>query len=58
MEGKRADLAAAAGKEIFVLSGATGLGVPEILRRLKAEIASRTSDGDAGEAATAEVYEP
>jgi len=55
MEGKRAELAAAAGKEVFALSGATGLGVPEILRRLKAEIASRTSDGDAGEAATAEA---
>ncbi len=58
MEGKRAELAAAAGKEVFALSGATGLGVPEILRRLKAEIAARRREddaGDAGEAATAEA---
>jgi len=58
MEAKRAELAAAAGKEVFALSGVTGLGVPEILRRLKAEIAARPREddaADASEAATAEV---
>jgi len=55
IEAKRAELAAAAGKEVFVLSGASGLGVPEVLRRLRAEIAAKPT---ADEAAPAEAFEP
>jgi len=58
IEEKRAELTAAAGKEVFALSGATGLGVPEILRRLRGEIAARRGTSDAGETAAAEVFEP
>ncbi len=53
---KRSALAAAAGREVFVLSGATGLGVREVLRRLKEEIAARR--GGAAEPAPAEAVEP
>ena len=55
IEDKRAELAAAAGKEVFVLSGATGLGVPEVLRRLRAEVAATSGAEDA---APAEAFEP
>ena len=55
IEDKRAELAAAAGKEVFVLSGTAGLGVPEILRRLRAEIAARPGDGGTSEAEPAEA---
>jgi len=58
IEDKSAELAAAAGREVFVLSGASGLGVAEVLRRLRAEIAARRSESDGGGAATAEVCEP
>jgi len=53
---KRSALAAAAGREVFVLSGATGLGVREVLRRLREEIAARR--GSAAEPAPAEAVEP
>jgi len=56
VEDKRAALAAAAGREVFVLSGATGLGVAEVLRRLRDEIAARR--GDRTDAAPAEAFEP
>ena len=60
VEEKRAALAAAAGKEVFTLSGATGQGVPEALRRLRSEIASsRAETARVSEAAeVTEVYEP
>ena len=60
VEEKRAALAAAAGKEVFTLSGATGQGVPEGLRRLRSEIASsRAETASVSEAAeVTEVYEP
>jgi GTP-binding protein len=60
VEEKRAALAAAAGKEVFTLSGATGQGVPEVLRRLRSEIASsRAETASVSEAAeVTEVYEP
>jgi GTP-binding protein len=60
VEEKHAALAAAAGKEVFTLSGATGQGVPEVLRRLRSEIASsRAETASVSEAAeVTEVYEP
>jgi GTP-binding protein len=60
VEEKRAALAAAAEKEVFTLSGATGQGVPEVLRRLRSEIASsRAETASVSEAAeVTEVYEP
>ncbi len=58
IEDKRAELAAAAGCEVVLLSGATGLGVAEVLRRLRSEIAARRGESGTGEAATAEVSEP
>ncbi|MDX1576618.1 MAG: GTPase ObgE [Kiloniellales bacterium] len=54
VEEKRAALAAAAGKEVFALSGATGFGVAEVLRRLRSEIASSR----AGAAMETEAFEP
>jgi GTP-binding protein len=41
IEEKRAALAAAAGREVLILSGATGLGLDEVLRDLRSEIAAR-----------------
>ncbi len=60
VEEKRAALAAGAEKEVFTLSGATGQGVPEVLRRLRSEIASsRAETASVSEAAeVTEVYEP
>ncbi|MDX1423517.1 MAG: GTPase ObgE [Kiloniellales bacterium] len=57
IEDKRAALAAAAGQEVFALSGASGRGVSAVLRRLAAEVAARrTAGADAG--AIAEHCEP
>jgi GTP-binding protein len=56
IEEKKAALAAAAGGEVFVLSGASGLGVTEVLRRLRNEIGARR--GTAADAAPAEAFEP
>jgi GTP-binding protein len=48
IEDKRAALAAAAGQEVFALSGASGRGVNAVLRRLAAEVAARrAADVDA-----------
>ncbi len=48
IEDKRAALAAAAGREVFALSGASGRGVSAVLRRLAAEVAARrAADADA-----------
>jgi GTP-binding protein len=56
IEEKRAALAAAAGGEVFVLSGASGLGVTEVLRRLRNEIGAQR--GTTADAAPAEAFEP
>ncbi len=60
VEGKRKALAAAAGKEVFALSGATGLGVREVVRRLRSEIAARRAAAakETGAAEAAEAFEP
>jgi GTP-binding protein len=55
IEDKRAALATAAGQDVFALSGATGLGVSAVLRRLAAEVAARRA---AGADAIAEACEP
>jgi GTPase len=45
LEKKKADLKEACGKEVFVMSGATGVGIKEILRELLKEVdAFRSSD--------------
>jgi GTP-binding protein len=57
IEDKRAALAAAAGREVFALSGASGRGVSAVLRRLAAEVAARRTAG-ADADAIAEPCEP
>jgi GTP-binding protein len=43
---KRAALAAASGAEVHAVSGAAGIGVPELLRALRREILAARGDGD------------